>query len=137
MAQKRPQIGKEWPEDGSPADFEDLTLPIRDAILFAYKVERQNEDKDVPYDGLPKGWHELVCSFPAKEALSAFQLRYSNDEQGRDALTEILAVLAHISFEQGRRIELEKISSYLGMLDIFGSAVKGIRSHFNPEREKT
>lgn len=128
---------KEWPADGSPADFEDLTGPIREAILFAYKVERQNEDKDVPYEGLPKGWHELVCSFPAKEALSAEQLRYSNDEQGRDALTEILAVLANISFEQGRRIELRKINSYLNMLDILDSAVKGIRSHFSPEQEKT
>lgn len=125
---------KEWPKDGKPASFDDLTLPVRKAIRFAYKLERRNSDKDIPWTGLPKGRHELVCTLPIEQALSAGNLAYSLDDQGRDALQEILAVQAQLAFEQGRRIALADIETWLMLIEINSGSdqyTKPIRDYFH------
>lgn len=124
---------REWPKDGKPASFEDLTLPIRKAIRFAYKLERRNVEKDIPWRGLPKGRHELVCTLPIEKALSSANLRYSLDDQGRDALQEILAVQCQLAFEQGRRIALQDIETWLMLIEVTSGSdqyTRKIREYF-------
>ena len=94
---------KNWPEDDKPADFEDLVKPIKKALRFAYKMRRQNQDKDVPWAGPAKTGHEACC-LPPKETLKAEQLKYSLEDQGRDALDEIIGIALRVGIEQGRRI---------------------------------
>jgi hypothetical protein len=122
-----------WPKDGKPASFSDLTGPICEAVRFAYKLERQNVDKDIPYKGLPKGRPELACTLPIDRALSAENLAYSLNEQDRDALEEILAVLAQLAFEQERRIIYERISVCLKLIELKTGSdeyTKMIREYF-------
>jgi hypothetical protein len=128
----------DWPKDGKPASFGDITGPICDAIRFAYRLERQNTDKDIPWQGLPKGRHELANTLPIDQALSAENLAYSLDEQGRDALREILAVLAQLAFEQERRISYERISVWLKLIEFKTGSdelTKPIREYFIGETE--
>ena len=126
-------MAKKWPKDGGTAYFGDITGPFRDAIRFAYNIKRKNKDKDIPYKGLPKGRHELVSTFPVVESLSAEQLKYDLDEQGRDALTVILGNMCQIAFEQGRRIEWTYIKTYLDMMELSELATKRIREHMEPK----
>ncbi len=97
----------EWPEKDKVAYFEDLTKPIVKAIKFAYSIRRKNKDKDVPWTGPGVGASERACCPPPKEMLSAENLKYSMDDQGRNALEEIVGVAIRLGIEQGRRIFLE------------------------------
>lgn len=93
-----------WPEDGRPLDYQSLADTIRKSIRFAYDLTRKNPGRSVPWAGPPIGQNERATSLQAKERLSAAQLKYSEEEQGRDALDEIIGVVIQISIEQGRRI---------------------------------
>jgi hypothetical protein len=94
----------EWPADGSPASFDDLTTPICEAIQFAYDLQRRNRDQDIPWTGPPIGEDERATAFDAHDQLRAENLAYSITDQGRDALTEIIGLALRIGIEQGRRI---------------------------------
>jgi hypothetical protein len=98
---------KEWPADEKPAYFEDITAPIIRAIKFAYALRRKNRGKSIPYNGLDIGKDSQATCLRAKEQLSAEQLAYSSDEQGRNALEEIIGLAVRLGIEQGRRITLE------------------------------
>lgn len=95
---------KGWPENGEPADFSALADPICEALRFAYSLRRRNADVDIPWAGPEIGRHELATCHPAAHALSAENLRYSEEEQGRDALMEIVGLALRLGIEQGRRI---------------------------------
>ncbi len=105
-----------WPEDGSTAPFEDLILPIRKAIKAAYSMRRRRAKQDVPYHGYDIGQHVKAGSFGPDEALTAANLAYSNEDQGRDALDVILGLAMQIGIEQGRRIERERIDERLALV---------------------
>jgi len=98
---------KSWPEDDKPIDFEQLSAPLVRAVRFAYKLQRQNTDKDIPWSGPEIGKDCAATCLPPKTALSAKNLAYSNDEQGRDALTEIIGLAIQMGIEQGRRITMD------------------------------
>lgn len=92
-----------WPKDDAPVgDFEQLTNPLVQAVRFCYSLARKNEDKDIPYKGFDG------CYRRASDQFAAENLRYSDEDQGRDALTEIIGYAVQVGIEQGRRIELEK-----------------------------
>jgi hypothetical protein len=95
-----------WPKGNEAADFEKLTKPLVRAVRFAYKLNRQNEDKDIPWKGLDIGWRERATCLSPETQLSAERLRYSDEEQGRDALEEIIGLALRIGIEQGRRITM-------------------------------
>ena len=94
----------EWPDDGNPLDYQSIADPIRKAIRFAYEMSRKNVGRSVPWRGPPIGRSEAGNSLQAKHRLSAEMLRYSEEDQGRDALDEIIGVAVQIGIEQGRRI---------------------------------
>ncbi len=107
---------KEWPEDNKTVMFDELTEPIIKAIRFAYDVTRKNENKDIPWEGLDIGKSARACCFSPPEALAASNLRYSLDDQGRDALEEIVGLAVQLGIEQGRRVTYDDLS---GRMDSF------------------
>lgn len=103
---------KNWPADNKPADFDDMVKPFVRVLRFAYKMNRQNQGKDIPYTGFNHNVNH-VC-FPIDQKLSAEQLAYDKNEQGRDALEVIIGAILQVGIEQGRRIAME--SSEVRML---------------------
>ena len=102
-----------WPMDDAPADFDLCIGPFRKALKFAYSMRRKNQKKDIPYQGLPLGHDERVCSIGPEERFTAESLAYDKDDQGRDAIEVILCCMAQINIEQGRRIALKKVREEL------------------------
>lgn len=97
----------EWPPYNAPACLEDLAGPIYNAICFAYQLTRQNADRDIPWSGPEIGVNQQANCPLAAEQLRAENLAYALDDQGRDALMEIVGLALRIGIEQGRRITLE------------------------------
>jgi hypothetical protein len=97
---------KTWPRDNKPASFDDLTSPIISAMRYAYKFERKNMGKDIPYSGLEH--NQTHYCFSIKESFKADNLKYDEEEQGRDALTIIISAAVQLGIEQGIRIKSEK-----------------------------
>ena len=95
---------KNWPIDGKPANFGEIAPSLFRAMKHCYKLIRQNEDKDVPWGGLPLGEHEKATCLEPQEHLSAENLKYSLENQGRDAMEEIIGLAVRLGVEQGRRI---------------------------------
>ena len=97
-----------WPKDDKPVRFEELGWTITEAIRFAYRIDRINRDKDIPYDGLPIGKKERATCLEIEEALTSENLAYSEEDQGRDALVEIVDCAVRLGIEQGRRLYAEE-----------------------------
>lgn len=96
---------KEWPaDDRELVDFTELCMPLVRAMRHCYRLERRNVDVDVAYDGLNIGRDERAGCLPADRNLSAEYLRFVEDDQGRDALTEIIGLAVRLGLEQGRRM---------------------------------
>jgi hypothetical protein len=94
-----------WPDkDDEPAMFEPIADAICNAIRFAYKMTRQNINKDIPWSGPNIGSEEKATCHQPIEQLSAKTLAYSLEDQGRDALDEIIGLALRLGIEQGRRI---------------------------------
>jgi hypothetical protein len=93
-----------WPTGDTPAYIEDIVTPVVKAIRFAFNLERKNENRSIPWSGPPIGRGAAANSLEAKTRLSAAMLRYSEENQGRDALDEIIGLAIQIGIEQGRRI---------------------------------
>lgn len=98
---------KKWPENDKPADFEDLIKPFIPVLRFAYKMRRQNQDKDIPYNGYEHG--SLHVCHPLVEKFKAEQMAYDKDDQGRDALEVIIGAIMQVGIEQGRRIAMDSL----------------------------
>jgi len=73
-------------------------------LKFAYKMKRQNQNFDIPYDGFDIGRQQWASCFHANETLSAEHLRFIKEDQGRDALDEIIGIAVQLGIEQGRRL---------------------------------
>jgi hypothetical protein len=99
---------KQWPANNGLADFSELIEPLRKAVDFMYDLQRKNADKDVPWDGLNQGKLTNAGCLDADERLTAEMLKYSDEEQGRDPMTELLILAVHLGIEQGRRITLDQ-----------------------------
>ena len=102
-----------WPEDGSPAYCGYMIEEIYKAIKFAYNLRRKNKGKDIPYEGFEIGEEEQVGSYCMNEKLSAQNLEWQLEDQGRDAMEVILEGLFQLGVEQGRRMERNKIVNRL------------------------
>ena len=96
---------KPWPDNDQPARFRDIADPIRAAIEFAYKLERQNKNRSIPWNGLDIGKTEQAGCFRPKQQLARMNLKISLEDQGRDALDEIIRICIQLGIEQGRRLE--------------------------------
>jgi hypothetical protein len=102
-----------WPSDGSPLNFERIGDPIIKAIRFAYRLERQNGRRSIPWNGPEIGWQERACCPTIAERFKAGNLAYVEDDQGRDALVEIVSAAIQLGIEQGRRLAKSSTSDLL------------------------
>ncbi len=109
---------KKWPEKSAVVRFTDITQPIMRAMRFAYTLKRKNRQRDIPWEGLDIGKEEQACCFSPIEKLTAFNLEYSLDSQGRDALTEIVGVAVQLGIEQGRRMAHQDMTSRIDILKL-------------------
>ena len=92
----------EWPEDGSPALFENLSTPIVSAIRFAYHLERQNQHKNIAWNGPP--WTTLYPVVKTEERLKAGILTQLWHKNNKTALDEIIRLAIQLGIEQGERL---------------------------------
>ncbi len=96
---------KPWPKDPcKTVRFSLLTGAVRKAIKFAYKLERKNTKKDIPWTTYDQGG---TTHLSAEETLTKKNLDWSLEDQGIDALDEIIGVAIRLGIEQGKRIEKE------------------------------
>ena len=95
---------KDWTDDGKPIWFEDLVDPVVEAIRYAYKLERQNDGQDIPWNGPSAARDELVSDMDHAVALTAKHLEFNLEDQGRDALVTLVSIAVKLGIEQGRRI---------------------------------
>ncbi len=100
--------------------FTDLTDAVIKAIRTAYNLRRKNKEKDIAWTG-PQfdkdnfSDHLAACCFSPEHKLTAENLRYSEEDQGRDALEEIVGVAVQLGIEQGIRM----MSKRLNQTDIY------------------
>lgn len=105
-----------WPEKG-PAYFEDLIRPVIKAIKFAYSLQRKNKGRSIPWTGPPRE-SGLSCCPDHAEMLKAHNLKYSEEDQGRDALEEIVGIAIALGIDQGQRITKKEDGLYGDSLNI-------------------
>ena len=90
-------------------DFEnDLARPIVDAIRHVYELKRKHRNS-IPWTGPNIGAEERRSSFAPKRALSKANLRYAEEEQGRDPLDTIIGIAIQLGIEQGRRMHRKNV----------------------------
>jgi hypothetical protein len=110
---------RKWPENDKPAVFEEIAIDICSAIRFAYKINRKNKNKDIPWSGVDIGRCSMNLS--PEEQFRAGSLANSLEEQGRDALTEIVGVALRLGIEQGRRISAPEIKTLNNLCKVYES----------------
>lgn len=93
--------------DDEPYTFDEMADPILKAIRFAYKLRRRNLGKSIPWNGPRLGRNMRANSPEFEHRLSAENLAYSQEDQGRNALDEIIGVALQVGIEQGRRITMQ------------------------------
>jgi hypothetical protein len=106
-------MGKNALPTDEPYKFDDMADPVLKAIRFAYKLERRNKNKNVPWNGPRLGENMRANSPEFAERLRAGRLAYAEEDQGRDALEEIIGIALQVGIEQGRRIAKSSQSALL------------------------
>jgi hypothetical protein len=96
----------DWPGDGSPLHIEELVNALRQAICFAYDFKRRNEGRTIRWTGPELIGPELAHRANIRTTLLAQNLKYAEEDQGRDALTTLLEIAVALGIEQGRRITM-------------------------------
>lgn len=114
---------KKWTK-GKPARFDDLTKPLVKAIRFAYTLKRKNRDKDIPYSGYDRPSILHTC-LDIKTQLTAEQMLYDEEAQGRDAIEVLVALAIQLGYEQGLRKAEEKQMEEERIQKLFDSCKKG------------
>ena len=100
-------VDKRWPDENGTVQFHELCEPVEDAIRQLYRL-RFRGYRDVNWKGYNIGKRDLACSFSPSKALNASNLRYSQTDQGRTPLGEIVGVAIQTGIEQGRRVLWEE-----------------------------
>ena len=100
---------KQWPENNSPANFSDIVGPISTAIEWAYNLERQNKNDDIPYFGLPlaiTGSSEFGLEI--EQRMSKKYIDSVIESQHKTTLDILIECAVHLGIEQGRRLEKQE-----------------------------
>ena len=99
---------KEWPDDGSPARFEKIVVPVarilRQILTKRRRVIPQRNLK-IKYSGLRLGKSERATCLDVDELLRPEQLCEIYENQGRDVVETIVGLAVQLGIEQGRRLE--------------------------------
>ena len=132
---------KDWPDNGKPADFGELAESVYPAITFAYRLERINEGQAIPWKGHTIGKEDLATCFAPDEQLSAENLRYDEEDQGRDALQVLIGIAMQLGIEQGRRMTRQKVKEQVSLLhcgaEILNAAIETLTQRYSGEPTKS
>lgn len=96
-------------------DFEELVAPVIKALRAAYRLRRKPL-ADIKWEGpdLVQECHSLT---PA-ERLTAENLRYSFEDQGRSALEEIIGIAVALGIQQGRNMTTVEYEERIKIMEI-------------------
>ena len=128
---------KDWPEDGKTVDFSEMADSVVDAIRFAYTLERKNDGQAIPWDGLNIGERDLATCFDPETALSAENLQYDDEDQGRDALRVLVGIALQLGIEQGRRLFLDQHKSGIELMQLSIETVAAMCEQIFPKLDAT
>ena len=113
----------EWAPYPEVLDVGKLAHVARSMIEEVADVEVVREQgESVDYLGPPLHPRFFVTAFEPQEALSADKLDFAEEDQGRDALAEVLMVVLQMGIEQGIRIsrsgwtDMEKVERTINQL---------------------
>jgi hypothetical protein len=88
----------------SGSHFERITAVLKGQLQRQFDFRRINPNTDLVWRGPALPFFLRAGCRPYDQSFTADNLRYSEREQGRDALTEILGALVQTGMEQGRRL---------------------------------
>lgn len=113
-----------WPKDDKRMSFEELTFPVYKAIRKAYKLSPKDYGDRINWTGpeLPKSMGASCLTYD--KLLTRENLEYSEQDQGRDPLEEIVGVAVQLGIEQGRRIIKEDLKIPIDLLEMVVRLVK-------------
>jgi len=96
----------EWSPYPEALDVGRLAEVAQDMIEQVADVEvtRERGDDGVRYDGPPLHPRFFVTAFKPEKALSKEKLDFAFEDQGRDALEEVMMVILQMGIEQGLRL---------------------------------
>ena len=111
---------KKWPEKQTETvNFVELMIPLKKIMKDNY-TQKSNVVKTIPYDGYDFGPIGRACLPGPKELLKASNLKYDQEEQGRELMDTLLMVVFNLGMENGRRASNEQTRQIL-------SAVQNIK----------
>jgi hypothetical protein len=100
--------GNDPGREEKPYSFDELADPVLKALRFAYKLERRNLGRNVPWNGPRLGKSMRASCIDFKDRLRSGTLAYAEEDQGRDALEEIVSIAIQLGIEQGRRLQVKE-----------------------------
>ncbi len=96
---------KEWPGNGEPVRFQEIIEPLLEALRFGYKLERQNEGRDIPWNGFNIGkYSSYLCGSPEQQ-LTATELQRLEEGPSYDLAEVLMRIAVQLGIEQGRRLQ--------------------------------
>jgi len=114
-----------WPKNDKHMHFSELTEPVCRAIRKAYKLTSKDYGEGIKWTGPELPQSMRAGCLPYDELLTRKQLEYSEQDQGRDPLEEIVGIAIQLGMEQGRRLNKTDLEIPLEILDM---AVKILKS---------
>lgn len=93
-----------------PFGFTEMSDACIKALKFGFSIRRRNKGQDIPWTGPD---YDPANHLSPGYALTAESMEYAEEDQGRDALTEVVAVILQLGIEQGRRIRESSRSELL------------------------
>jgi hypothetical protein len=120
---------KNWPvDDTKTVYFSDLTESVANVIRFGYELKRINRNKNIPYKGYNIDIEEQSGDFDPVRKLKAENLKYSEEEQGRDLIHEAVGIAVQLGIAQGRRMQREKMKMGIILMKL---SIKNIKTDKN------
>ncbi len=113
-----------WPKDDKHVSFCKLTEPVCKAIRKAYKLTPRNYGDKIKWTGFVLPERIAATCLPYDEVLTREQLEYSEQDQGRDPLEEIVGIAVQLGIEQGRRLFKEDLKTAIELLDMSVTMIK-------------
>jgi hypothetical protein len=112
-------VGQVIPEAGERYMHwhDDIAEALVKSIRATYALKRKiPKGKSIPYDG-PETTSSKLTSLPIGEQLKAHNLRFQEEEQGRDPLAVLVGIALALGMEQGWRYMMDEREPLTGYLE--------------------
>lgn len=95
---------KQWNKENKPEDFYNIIDPLINAVLFSYQLVRQNQGKNIPYDGMDIGDNEKATCLSPDVLFNSSHIETMELEYDKSLIDTIICLAVQLGIEQGRRI---------------------------------